>query len=225
VREWATRALQNMTLAANDRGYLLGRGARDELLEGMGVTTWGEPDEDAPDEVFREKYGPRGRFFKGRIIFPLWSPRGQLIGWDSRPADRKTLSRYIMPEHAWQTAWIGMPVAMPRIWTGMSVWVCEGVFDLFALDQALRGAPILATGTARLHRGQTEFLRRFAKDGVRLALDRDKAGRAGTEKAMMYLRRLGVECSDIPYGPGKDPGEIWDNHGLEGVERAFPFAA
>jgi len=223
MREWATKALLGMELSANDRGYLLGRGARPDLLAGMGVCTWSPPDDPAPDEAFREKYGDHGRFFEDRIIFPLWSPRGQLLGWDSRHADRKDLSRYIIPKFQYQTVWIGMPVAMPRIWEGKTVWICEGIFDLFALDQACPTSPVLACGTANLHRGHTEFLRRFATS-VRMVLDRDPAGRRGTEKALSYLSRVGVECRDFPYGPGKDPGEIWDNHGFEGVRHAFPLA-
>jgi len=225
MREWATKALAGMPLAESDYGYLLGRGARPDTIHGLGISTWVPPKEPAPDEAFRKKYGSRGEFFNDRILFPLWSARGLLIGWESRHAGQKDLSRYIIPKWHWQTHWLGMPLAMPRMWEGKVVWICEGVFDLFALNQALPNSPVLAIGTARLHRGQVRFLSRLARGGVRLALDRDKAGREGTEKALYYLEKAGVECKDHPYGPGKDPGEIWDSSGLRGCEKAFPLAA
>jgi hypothetical protein len=39
--------------------------------------------------------------------------------------------------------------------------------------------------------------------------------------AVETLCRVGVRARDIPYRGGKDPGEIWDRSGVDGLRRSF----
>jgi len=187
----------------------------------MRLTTFVCPPDPAPDPDFREKYEDHGGFFEGRLILPLYTPRGQLCGWDSRATTYKSASRFILPRARWNPTFVGMPRMMPRIWARQPVWIAEGLFDLFALEQLYPDAAILGAGTARLVPSQLDFLQRFASE-VNLVFDRDKTGREGTEKALKDLRYRRVECRDIPYRGGKDPGEIWDSGGLTALRECFP---
>ena len=68
-----------------------------------------------------------------------------------------------------------------------------------------------------------------------MVYDNDQTGRdqtfgkiiAATGKkqwgALDTLSRVGVKCQDRPYRGGKDPGEIWEHTGTDGLKRAFRF--
>jgi len=223
MREWIEDVLAQCSLDDDCLGYLLSRGATMNVIEDWGMTTFMPPTVEAPDAMFKERYGKHGEFFEGRAVIPLWSPRGTLLGFDSRAiGDTKKASRYMIGDRPWAVCWIGAKTAMRKIWEGKDPWVVEGAFDVFALMHAL-DAPVLGAGPARLVWGQLEFLRRFCKF-VNLAFDRDATGRKGTEQAMKDLARINVGCRDIPYGkPGDDPGAIWLRGGANGMRGAFPY--
>lgn len=202
----------------------MGRGGKADTITEMEIVTWMSPDEPAPDGEFQARFGVHGEFFNDRLVIPLRCPRGQLLGWDSRVVGQKEASRYMLPGTGHNVVFLGMPRMMPRVWSRRPVWIVEGFFDLLALEQCYPQEPILGTGPARLVYSQLQFLRRFASE-VNMVFDRDKTGRQGTERALKALRELEVECRDIPYRGGKDPGEIWDKSGLEGLRTAFPKAA
>jgi DNA primase len=194
-----------------------------EVIQSWQMVTFTPPRELAPDPLFRERYGPHGEFFKDRVLIPLWSPRGTLLGFDSRAiGDTKRASRFMIGDRPWAVCWIGVKSAMSKIWQGKDPWIVEGAFDVFALMHAI-DAPVLGAGPARLVQGQLEFLRRFSKF-VNLAFDRDATGRKGTHAALKDLARLEVSCRDVPYGKtDDDPGAIWLRGGAPGMCAAFPY--
>lgn len=225
MREWIEDALAQCSLDDDGLGYLLGRGGTMEVIESWGATTWSSPREVAPDEEFRKRYGSHGEFFDGRVLIPLWSPRGTLLGFDSRAiGETKKASRYLIGDRPWAVCWIGIKTAMPKIWRGEDPWIVEGFADVFALTHAVEG-PVLGSGPARLNYSQLEFLRRFCSF-ANLVFDRDATGRKGTEQALKDLTKRNLGCRDVPYGkPGDDPGAIWLRSGAEGVRQAFPYAS
>ncbi len=221
MRDWVEANLARLKLSEGHRGYLLGRAARPDAIRELGLVSWeGTAANEAPDEDFRQRYGGRGEFFEERLILPLRSPRGTLLGWDSRETERKAASRYLLPQGRWNPVWVNMPRVMPRVFAKRPVWIVEGMFDVFALEQALSpDTPVLGAGTARLVYSQIQYLRRFASE-VYLVFDMDKAGREGARRALEDLTRVGVPCTVLAY-PGKDPGEIWDTKGFFGVREVF----
>ena len=223
MRAWVEDAFAQSQLNDDCLGYLLGRGATMEVIEQWEITTFTCPKEPAPDALFRERHGAHGGFFEGRVLIPLWSPRGTLLGFDSRgTGDVKRASRYMIGDRPWAVCWIGLKTAMRKIWGGQDPWIVEGAFDVFALMHAT-DAPVLGTGPARLVQNQLEFLRRFCKY-VNLAFDRDKTGRKGTKRALFDLSKLEVGCRDVPYGKSDDdPGAIWLRGGAAGMRAAFPY--
>jgi len=56
-----------------------------------------------------------------------------------------------------------------------------------------------------------------------LVYDRDEAGRVGTRRALKDFQLNGIEGRDFPYSGGKDPGEIWDQYGSQGLIKSFSF--
>lgn len=229
MREWVEKAFQGCVLTEFVEGYMLARGATSEWITKWGITSWVCPEEPCPSQAFRESFGEHGEFFEGRLLIPLVSPRGRLLGWESRVPYDKQVNRFLINDSPWDPVFLGIQTALPRLWERSStVWVVEGIFDVCALMQARPSDVVLGTGPARLTRSQETFLKRFAVSqsglsslDVRLAFDQDNAGQKATAAALKNLKFLGVQCQSFPYGKVKDPGSVWDQGGREAVLRVF----
>jgi len=237
---WLAAALKEMSLTESVEGYLHGRGAKEGVIAELGCVSWHSDEALTDEELWRKRTGPlgRGEWLEGWLIVPLLGPRGQVLGFEARRTDIKKFSRWLTPEAAWNPVWSGLtPSSMRRIWEGGDVWVVEGTFDMFALQWAVPAKDVvLASITAALNQRQVEFLRRFlVKEAwVHMVYDNDEQGRNGTHGwtdeegkfrwgAVQKLEALGIRCRDVIYTGGKDPGEIWERSGAEGIQTAFPL--
>ena len=215
----------------------MGRGVKYKSIKDLFLGEWHRDRKDAemaPDPVFRERYGFKGKSLQGSLVCPLFNPRGNLIGVEFRSwRGPKSLTRYLLPEAAWNPILIGFPKAMSKLWKGGDVWVGEGLFDLGAMEHVVPSTDaVIATVRAKLTFKHVEFLRRHVQGTVFMVYDRDETGRKATTGwrddtgkwrwgAIDALNRVGVSCRDVPYLGGKDPGEIWERSGTEGLKRAF----
>ena len=237
VSEWLQTALADCPMTEEVRDYLLGRGATDRVIEEWGIKVWDPPLSPCPDERLHKHYGEYFERFEGKTIYPLCSPKGRFLGFDSRHIDHKDDVRYLLPESRWNPVWIGMPSAMEKIWRGRDVIVVEGRFDVFAMLQLVESRGIdkavLGSGPAHLSWKQVEFLRRFCArvevvdkkrpPHVFMAYDNDPTGKKGTADALKHLDMRKVECSHLKYGvPNDDPGGIWDGGGVKRLQETFP---
>lgn len=235
---WLDEHLDNCELTEEVEDYVLGRGAKEETIQHQGLVTWEPLLEPAPDRAFVERYGPHGEKLRDMLICPLYSPRGDTLGFEARSIHRKYITQFkLMPKAFWNPVWIGLhPEAMRKIWEGALICVVEGQFDLYALEWALDDKSVaLASLRARLTPEHVEFLRRMSLRGcvVGMVYDRDESGRKGTHGwtdeetgkerwgALKVLERVGVVCGDVPYTGGDDPGEIWDAGGAAAVRESF----
>jgi len=195
--------------------------------------TWQRLEEPSPDPAFREMAGRFGERFTGYAVCPVWSPRGTIIGFEVRNTQRKYIRDYRLPEAVWNPFFIGMRRALPKIWAGGDVWIVEGQFDLYPLEWAIPETDaVLATVRAKLSKWHLEFLRRYCKGWVHMVYDRDETGLKATfgyetkegkrrMGALDALQRVGLKSRDVPFSGGKDPGDLWDQGGVESVRAAF----
>lgn len=233
---WLAEALSQQHLTEDVEGYLLGRGVREESIEELGIITWQADYDTIKDPYFNKKYGKgEGQLdLTGWLICPVYSPRGNVIGFEARNTKAKALSEFVLPEATWNPVWLGLtPNAMERIWAGGDVWVSEGLFDRCPLEWVIPEADVsLATLRARMTDKHVEFLRRFCKGWVHMVYDQDEQGRKATHGwtdqdgrfrwgALQKLGRVGLKSRDVPYSGGKDPGEIWDKGGAAALRSAF----
>ena len=221
---WLVAVLELCPLSEEHRDHLMGRGATPEVIEQWGIKSFEVPPQPCPDERLHKHYGECFDRFEGKIIYPLHSPRGRLLGFDSRTPYRKDDDRYLLPESRWNPVWIGMPAAMGAIWDGSDIIIVEGRADVWAMLHArTRGQAVLGSGPAHLSWKQVEFLRRWTRGDVYMGYDNDVAGKKGTEDALKVLERKRVQCNELRYGrTGDDPGAIWDRGGVEALREAFP---
>ena len=246
---WLEEALRAMSLTAEVEGYLLGRGAKEATIVNEGIVTWAPTAFEIPDAPFAKIYGARGEKLVGYLVVPVRSPRGRLIGFEARSIHRKNIQDFRFPESKWIPFCVGMRTAMPAIWAGGDVWVCEGLFDLTALQWAVPAKDaILATVRAKLSDLHVEFLRRFCRGTVYMVYDQDSTGIKATGKvnaldgstrkqipvglidpesgklrygALALLAKAGVRCRHVPLRGFKDPGEIWDHGGANAIKAAI----
>ena len=231
---WLEEALAACTLTEEVEGYMLGRGAKESSIAAEGIVTWRPSADPVPNEEFCEKYGKHGEKLDGFLMCPVRSPKGILLGFEARNIRQKVISDFRLPEAYWNPFFLGTRSAMPSIWSGGDVWICEGLFDKFPLEWAVpSGDAVLATVRAKLSDSHVEFLRRFCTGTIHMVYDRDETGRKATVGwvdaetgrkrygALDALKRVGLKCVDVQYRGGKDPGEIWDHGGAAAVKAAF----
>jgi DNA primase len=239
MREWLEHALASFDLPGNAEGWCLGRGLQESRLRDLGVCVWdtSKLTEPCTDATFKKEFGTNGSKLNGRLIIPVWSPRGGLLGFEARSwglGVAKSIHQYRLPEAFWNPVFLGMTRnTMQKIADGGAVWICEGVFDMGALDHVIPTTDVaLGACTAKLSDRQLLFCKRFVSS-VYLVFDNDVQGRFATfggidpktgrkrQGAMDKLNWVGVPVRDVAYRGGKDPGEIWDRGGVEGLRKAF----
>jgi len=236
---WLAAHFQTLTLDDDQEGYLLGRGAQEPTIERLGIKTWQALDEPCDDPVFCERYGDKGERLGDWMLWPLFSPKGRVIGCAGREGTKKNITRYMLPAADWNPVWTGLtPETMQRIWDGADLWVVEGIFDLFPMEWAIPdGDVVLGSERARLTDKHVEFIRRFmvragrCPNLVHMVYDNDETGKKGVHGwtdetgkvrwgAIKRLERVGVKATAPPYR-AKDPGDIWSQQGAAGIRAAF----
>ena len=239
MNEWLTDHLISCSdsIPEDAEGYCLGRGLPSALLAEMQVGVWTPANQEAPDPVFRKRYGTRGGSLDGWISVPMWSPRGQVVGVEYRRWDgEKGSQKFYLPESSWLPVFTGLvPSALNRIWNGGDVWLVEGLFDL-AVAHAIPPKDVaLACGGAKITPNQLSFLRRFMSDRawVHVCFDMDETGRNMTNGyvhpetgrrvwgVVERLTRSGANARAVEYRGGKDPGEIWEQAGTRALRSAL----
>lgn len=233
---WLARHFEGLHLEPNHEGYFLGRGAKEESLHRLQVKSWQNLTESAPNPEFTRRYGDKGERLEGWYLWPYLSPKGACIGFSGRKSGEKTLTRFLLPEAAWQPLWSGLsPEVMQNLWQGGEVWLVEGIFDVFPLEWVVpeRDA-VLASERALLTDKHVEFLRRYTlthRQRVFLVYDNDDTGRKGVHGwrdengkfhwgALQKLKAVGITALEVSYS-GKDPGEVWLQGGLSRVQANF----
>lgn len=235
LNNWLQEVVQNGVLEEDALSYLLSRGARQETLDRMGLFTWRSSGlSSAPEDSFSKKYGARGERLEGMVVTPVYSPLERILGIECRAIDQKKNLKHYLPQAKWNPVWVGLRNRMEAIWNGATIWIVEGIFDLFALEWVVdtrRENVVLSSSRAGLTRNHVNFLARYAHGGVRFVYDNDEAGRNAlmgydhegrwTPGVLNTLKKRGVpNVSHIRY-TDKDPGEVWSKGGRDRMREVF----
>lgn len=163
----------------------------------------------------KEKSGFYDRF-RNRLMIPIHSETGALVGFGGRSLDGgepKYLnspesdvfnkSRLLYNLHRSKDAMRRMDRAI----------LVEGYFDAIAIDHAGVPGVVASMGTS-LTAGQASLLRRFTRNVV-VAYDGDNAGKNATLKAAQVLLAAGHNVSALDLGGEKDPDTLIEKHGVD----------
>lgn len=156
--------------------------------------------------------------FRNRVIFPLTTHRGQVVGFSGRslPGDDDHGAKYInspetMVYHKSELLF-GFSQLHSEIRKANAVVIVEGEFDVLASVQAHQNNVSAIKGSA-LTKDHVRLLRRSVKQVI-LALDTDAAGREATKKAIAVISQdqadgappLELRVATLPQG--KDPADL-----------------
>jgi DNA primase len=204
------------------------------------LTADGVPEQDliATGLVARNERGGLRDRFRGRLMFPIHDPGGDVIGFGGRILPEldyggfeppKYLNSAETPLYKKTRVLYGIRQARSEIVRAEQVLVCEGYTDVMALHQAGVANVVATCGTAV----GVEHLRMLARYAQRvvLAFDADAAGVKAAERAWEAAREL----SDDGQGPrldlrvlglpdGTDPADLVVEVGAEGVRAALAAA-
>ncbi len=165
-----------------------------------------------------------GRIFdrlRGRVVFPIKLPNGDIAGFGARRADwiepdgPKYLNSPESPIYDKSSILYGLAEARDTIRRGRQVMIVEGYLDVIALHQAGFDFAVAACGTA-LTPKHAQLMARLA-DRVLTLYDGDTAGQEATKKAAILLTSSGLEVRVATLPPSEDPDTFV--RGDDGAER------
>ena len=164
----------------------------------------------------KEKTGYYDRF-RNRLMIPIHSETGALVGFGGRALDGSEPKYLNSPEsEVFNKSRLLYNLhrskdAMRRIDRAILV---EGYFDAIAIDHAGVPGVVASMGTS-LTAGQASLMRRYTRKCV-IAYDGDSAGRAAVLRAAPVLLGAGLDVLALDLQGAKDPDEIVQKRGVDG---------
>lgn len=223
------------------REYLQRRGFTKEIIEkfrlGYALPKWDDLTKTFPKDgetletlglALRGKEGTRYDRFRERLIFPIWSPAGDIIGFAGRALgdeEPKYLNISNTPLFEKGSVLYGLNFARQAARAYGTLILVEGYTDVVSAHQVGIENIVAGMGTA-LTAAQAQLLKRYVSRVV-LAYDRDAAGRNATLRGMANLRNADVEVSVALLPPEQDPDSFVRTQGRDAfiqiTESALPF--
>lgn len=182
------------------KDHLKSLGHSDEILLKAGLIKQSEDHKD------KEAYDT----FRGRIIFPLSDPRGQVIAFSGRALGKDVEPKYLnspdTPLFTKSEVLYGLDKAREEIRRNDFAILVEGQLDLVLSHQSGVRNTVASSGTA-FTATHLERLKRISSR-LLLAFDGDLAGVKASEKSTALALSLGLEVKVARLPEGKDPADL-----------------
>jgi DNA primase len=169
--------------------------------------------------VKKSNGGVKDTFFL-RLLFPLFSTSGRIIGFGGRRLSKKGpkyLNSPDTPIHKKGKNLYSLYHTKEEIRKTEKVLLVEGYFDFLSLHQAGIKNAVACLGTS-LTTDQAELISRYAKEVV-LFFDEDNAGKTATLRSLGMLLGEGINVKIGKGGKAKDPDEIIVREGKQVFEK------
>ena len=157
--------------------------------------------------------------FKGRIIFPIHSISGRVIGFGGRAIKKEEKAKYLnSPEseiyHKGKVLY-GMYFSKSAIVKNDNCLIVEGYTDVISMHQSGIENVVASSGTA-LGTEQIKLIGRYTKN-ITLLFDSDNAGINAASKAidLIHTASMTVKLALLP--EGEDPDSYTKKFGGEGL--------
>jgi DNA primase len=213
--------------------YLYGRGLNDQDIRSFGIgaspSGWDDLLRELEGKGFsREELQTAGLIgvrdgraydmFRSRVIFPIISPQGKVLGFGGRAmgdAGPKYLNTPDTPVFNKRNNLYALNFARAERQAGHLVLV-EGYMDVVSLRKHGVQGVVATLGTA-LTQEQSLLMKRYAGE-VWISYDGDAAGRKAALRALDILEAAGLATRVIDYPGGMDPDDFIKANGLAGFE-------
>lgn len=172
----------------------LAKGHKFEYLEKVGLS--------------KEKEGRRFDFFKGRVIFPIHSPSGRVLGFGGRTLlnDKKVAKYFNSPEspvYNKSEILYGLYFAKGEIIKKDLCLLCEGYTDVISMHQAGLVNSVSSSGTS-LTKEQIRLISRYTKN-ITILYDGDSAGIKASFRGIDLILEEGLNVKVLLFPDGEDP--------------------
>jgi DNA primase len=159
--------------------------------------------------------------FRGRVIFPIFSHRGDVIAFAGRLVDEGTGStdapKYVnspaTPLYDKRSVLYGYWHGRKALADAREAWVVEGYTDVLALHGAGIRHAVATCGTTLTEEHLEALMQRV--DHVMLLFDGDEAGDSASDRAIQGCIRQGIDASACTLPDGHDPCSFLQEHGAD----------
>ena len=163
----------------------------------------------------RQRGGGHYDHLRGRVVFPIFDVRGQVIGFGGRSLSEEQQPKYLntpeTPLFRKREALYGFPFALEAIRRSQRVVICEGYFDRIALERGGVAEALATCGTALTVEHARQLKRRTRE--VILLFDGDAAGEKAIERALEVLLPEDLNVRAVSLPAGHDPDTFLLEHG------------
>ncbi len=163
--------------------------------------------------------------FRNRLMFPIFSPMGQVLAFGGRSLGGQEPKYMNSPEsflYKKGSVLYGLQGAQKAIRERNAVIVVEGYFDLLALYQNGIQNAVAVLGTA-LTTGQIDILKRHSPNLV-LVFDGDEAGKKASFRNLPELLEREIPARVVYLPEDEDPDSFVNRHGKEALEKRIEEA-
>lgn len=228
--------------AGQARGYLRSRGYDGEVIRRFGLG-WAPNGWDVMVKsvrhsshdlvraglAFPNRSGHATDFFRGRLLFPIANPTGDVISFGGRILPGQDGPKYKntsqTPLYDKSNTLYGLHLAKKQMATSGVGVLCEGYTDVIAFHLAGVETAVATCGTAAT-KDHIKLLQRMGVEKLILAYDADVAGQAANDRfhewervGELTVHVLGLPAGQDPADLGRlDPGAL-----VRAVEEAKPF--
>lgn len=172
----------------------LNKGYKFEYLEKVGLS--------------KEKEGRHFDFFKGRVIFPIHSISGRVLGFGGRTlfTDKKVAKYFNSPEspvYNKSEILYGLFFAKGEVIKKDECFLCEGYTDVISMHQAGIENTVSSSGTS-LTKEQIRLISRYTKN-ITILFDGDAAGIKASFRGIDLILEEGLNVKIVLFPEGDDP--------------------
>lgn len=160
--------------------------------------------------------------FSDRIIFPIHSPSGKVVGFGGRTMSGANAKYINSPQSKIfnkSKLLYGYYIAKEKIYKQKKIIVCEGYLDVIMLHQAGFDYAVATLGTA-LTKEHLPLLSK-GEPKVILSYDGDKAGINAAFKAAKILAASGKDGGVVIFANGMDPADMVANKQINELSDMF----
>lgn len=156
--------------------------------------------------------------FRGRVIFPVFSPNGRVIAFGGRILEKQdNVAKYLnSPEslvYSKRKSLYGLYHSKEEIRKLDKAIVVEGYMDLISLYQHGVKNVVASSGTSFTEE-QVQLLSRFTKNVI-LLFDADTAGQKASMRSIELLLKQNFEVKIASLPKGEDPDSFINNSGRD----------
>lgn len=179
--------------------YLADKGFKDNIILKSGL-------------VLQNKSGGYYDRFRGRIIFPIFDIRGNVIGFGGRVLDSSVPKYLNSPETpVYNKGKTLYAMNFAKNSGDKRILIVEGYMDVISLHQRGIINTVASLGTA-LTESQGRLLKKYAEEII-ISYDADTAGQAATMRGLDLLNDIGCGVKVLMVPEGKDPDEFIRKNG------------